>query len=235
MPRVRRRNERLAGTAREEQDRRVREREPSHPRPNPRAASAPLEPGLVAEPAGPVGPPQALVRAQPDGRGLQLRRGVQDPRRRGAEAGRLRRDDDVAGLVAGRLRPLRPAVHPDVVARRGHVPHRRRPGRRWRGRAALRPAQQLARQRQPRQGAPVALAGQAEVRAEDLLGRPDHLRRELRVRVDGVQDVRLRASGERTSGSPRRSSGDPRTRGSATSATAATGSSPVRSAPCRWA
>ena len=43
------------------------------------------------------------------------------------------------------------------------------------------------------------------------------------------------ASGERTSGSPRRSSGAPRTRGSETSATAATGSSPVRSAPCRWA
>ena len=43
------------------------------------------------------------------------------------------------------------------------------------------------------------------------------------------------ASGGRTSGSPTRSSGGPRTRGSATSATAATGSSPVRSAPCRWA
>ena len=43
------------------------------------------------------------------------------------------------------------------------------------------------------------------------------------------------ASGARTSGSPRRSSGGPRTPGSETSATAATGSSPVRSAPCRWA
>ena len=40
-------------------------------------------------------------------------------------------DDDVAGLVAGRLRPLRAALHPDGVACRGHVPHRRRPGR-WR-------------------------------------------------------------------------------------------------------
>ena len=53
--------------------------------------------------------------------------------------------------------------------------------------------------------------------------------------VDGVQDVRLRLRARRTSGSPRRSSGGPRTPGSATSATAATGSSPVRSAPCRWA
>ena len=59
-------------------------------------------------------------------------------------------------------------------------------------RAALRPAQQLARQRQPRQGAPAALAGQAEVRPEDLVGRPDRLRRQLRARVDGVHDVRLR-------------------------------------------
>ena len=40
-------------------------------------------------------------------------------------------------------------------------------------------SQQLARQREPRQSAPVALAGQAKVRQQDLLGRPDHLRRQL--------------------------------------------------------
>ena len=90
----------------------------------------------------------------------------------------IERDDDVAGLVAGRLRPLRAALHPDDVARRRHVPHRRRPRRRRRRRAALRPAQQLARQREPRQGAPAALADQAEVRPEDLLGRPARLRRQ---------------------------------------------------------
>ena len=111
----------------------------------------------------------------------------------------------------------------------------RRP-RRWRQRpAALRAAQQLARQREPRQGAPVALAGQAEVRPQDLLGRPDRLRRQLCLRVDGVHRRSASASGARTSGSPTRSSGVPRTRGSATSATAATGSSPIRSARCRWA
>ena len=60
------------------------------------------------------------------------------------------------------------------------------------GDAALRAAQQLARQREPRQGAPAALAGQAEVRPEDLLGRPDDLRRQLRAGVDGLQDLRLR-------------------------------------------
>ena len=65
--------------------------------------------------------------------------------------------------------------------------------RRWRpGRAALRPAQQLARQRQPRQGPPPAVADQAEVRPEDLLGRPARLRRQRRAGVDGLQDLRLR-------------------------------------------
>ena len=34
--------------------------------------------------------------------------------------------------MAGRLRPLRPALHPHELARRGHLPHRRRPRRRRR-------------------------------------------------------------------------------------------------------
>ena len=59
----------------------------------------------------------------------------------------------VAGLVAGRLRPLRPALHPHGLAQRRHLPHRRRARRRRRRHAALRAAEQLARQRQPRQGA----------------------------------------------------------------------------------
>ena len=128
---------------------------------------------------------------QPDGRGLQLRRGVQDPRPRRAQAGRRRGDDDLAGLVAGGLRPLRAALHPDDLARSGHLPHRRRPGRRQPARSASRPST-AGRQRQPRQGPPAALAGQAEVRPEDLLGRPDRLRRQRRPGVDGVPDVRLR-------------------------------------------
>ena len=178
---------------------------------------------------------QHSPQSNPMGDGLRLRGGVRDPRRRRAEARRLRGDDDLAGLVAGRLRPLRTAVHPDELARRRHVPHRRRP-RRWRQRRpALRPAQQLAGQREPGQGAPAALADQAEVRPEDLLGRPPRLRRQLRLRVDGAARPSASASAARTSGSPRRSSGGPRTPGSATSATAATASSPVRSAPCRWA
>ena len=41
--------------------------------------------------------------------------------------------------------------------------------------------QQLARQREPRQGAPAALADQAEIRPQDLLGRPHDPRRQLRA------------------------------------------------------
>ena len=78
---------------------------------------------------------------------------------------------------------------------------------------------------EPRQGAPAALADQAEVRPEDLVGRPDGLRRQLRPGVDGVQDVRLRRRTRGCLGARARSTGGPRTRGSPTSATAATGSS----------
>ena len=94
--------------------------------------------------------------------------------------------------MAGRLRPLRAVLHPHDVARRRHLPHRRRPWRRRQRRPALRPAQQLARQRQPRQGAPAAVADQAEVRPEDLVGRPADLRRQPRPGDDGLQDLRLR-------------------------------------------
>ena len=108
------------------------------------------------------------------------------------EEGHRGGDDELAGLVAGGLRPLRAALHPHGVARRGHLPHPRRPRRRGLGPAALCAARQLARQRQPRQGAPAAVADQAEVRPEDLVGRPDGPHRQRRPRVDGVQDVRLR-------------------------------------------
>ena len=61
-----------------------------------------------------------------------------------------------------------------------------------RGQQRFAPARQLARQRQHRQVAPAAVADQAEVRQEDLLGRPDHPRRQRRAGVDGLQDLRLR-------------------------------------------
>ena len=54
--------------------------------------------------------------------------------------------------------------------------------------------------------------------------------------VDGLRRRSASAAGVRTSGSPKRTStGGPRTPGSATSATAAIGSSRILSARCRWA
>ena len=95
------------------------------------------------------------------------------------------------------------AVHPHGVAQRGHVPHRRRPRRRRRRPAALRAAQQLAGQREPRQGAPAAVADQAEIRPENLLGRPDDSRGQRRPRVDGLQDLRFRRRPRRRLGARR--------------------------------
>src|SRR3954447_20964068 len=122
----------------------VREGKPSHRFAGAGADASPDESRLVAQPAGPAGPPPARPAAEPDRRGLRLLGGVQDPRPRSAEARHPRGDDDLAGLVARRLRPLRPAVHPDDLARRRDLPDPRRPRWRWHRRAALRPAQQLA-------------------------------------------------------------------------------------------
>ena len=103
------------------------------------------------------------------------------------------------------------------------------------GAAALRPAQQLARQREPRQGAPAALAGQAEVRPQDLVGRSDRLRRQRRARVDGVRDVRLRLRARGRLGARRDLLGA----GGHVARRRALQRRPrarrTRSAPCRWA
>ena len=146
----------------------------------------------MAGAAQPQGPGQEPRRGEPPRRGVRLRRGVQGARPRRGQAGHRRGADDLAGLVAGGLRPLRPVHDPDGVAQRRHVPHHRRPRRRGRRPAALRPAQQLAGQRQPRQGAPAAVAGQEEVRPEPLVGGPDGPHRQRRAGVDGLRDVRLR-------------------------------------------
>ncbi len=140
------------------------------------------------------------------------------------EAGHHRGVDHVAGLVAGRLRPLRAAHDPDGLAQRRHLPRGRRPRRRRLRTPALRTAQQLARQPKPRQGPAAALAGQAEVRPEDLVGRPDDPDRQLRPGVDGTRRPSASRAGAATSGPPRRTpTGAPRRSGSATSATPASG------------
>ena len=142
--------------------------------------------------------------AQPARRGLRLQGGVRGARPRGGQ-GRHRRDaHHVAGLVARRLRQLRPAHDPHGLAQRRHLPRDRRSRRRRRRSAALRSAQQLARQRQPRQGAPPAVAGQEEVRPVALVGRPHDPRRQRRARVDGLHDLRLRRWPPRCVGAGRR-------------------------------
>ena len=50
----------------------------------------------------------------------------------------------------------------------------------------------VGRQRQSGQGAPAAVADQAEIRQQDFLGRPDHPDRQRRVGVDGLADLRIR-------------------------------------------
>lgn len=70
--------------------------------------------------------------------------------------------------------------------------------------------QQLARQREPGQGAPAAVADQAQVRQQDLLGRPDRLRRQRRAGTVRLQDrgIRVRSRGHlRARGDPVRSGG----------------------------
>ena len=104
--------------------------------------------------------------------GFNYAEAFKTPRSERRHPGPARPDDRLAGLVAGRFRSLRRPVHPPGVAQRGHLSHHRRPRRRRRRAAALRAAEQLAGQREPRQGAPAAVADQAEIRQQDLLGRP---------------------------------------------------------------
>jgi hypothetical protein len=63
--------------------------------------------GLVAEPVEPQDSSPALELEQSHGRGVQLRRGIQETRPGGPEKGPLCADDRLPGLVAGRLRSLR--------------------------------------------------------------------------------------------------------------------------------
>ena len=152
----------------------------------------PVQPRLVAEPVAAERAPYPPSGRQPVRRGFRLRRRVQVARSRRAEEGPRNAHDRVAGLVAGRLRPLRRPLHSHGVAQRRHLSHPRRPRGRGLGSDSLRAARQLARQREHRQGPPSALADQAEVRPEDLVGRPDGADGQRGARVDGLQDLRLR-------------------------------------------
>ena len=109
------------------------------------AATRAHESRLVAGPAGHPGSASELRLVRSDGRGVRLRQGVQDPRPQRRDQGPACLDDGLAGMVAGRLRPLRRSVHPLGLAQRGHLPHHRRPRRRRRRPAALRAAELAGR------------------------------------------------------------------------------------------
>jgi hypothetical protein len=106
------------------------------------------------------------------------------------------------------------------------------------GNAALCAAELLARQRQPRQGPPPAVADQAEVRQQDLLGRPDDPGRQRRLSNPWAARPSASAAAAPTSGSRNRTStGARKTSGSAPSEAAirATANWKTRWRQCRWA
>ena len=152
----------------------------------------PFEPGLVAEPAEPGHPAPARARVQPAGRGFRLRPCLRHAGLCGAEAGSGGAHDRFAGLVARRLGPLRRPVRAHGLAQRRHLPHGRWPWWRRHRQPAFCAREQLARQRQPRQGAPPAVAHQAQVRQRHFLGRPDDPGRQRGHGVHGLQDLRFR-------------------------------------------
>ena len=203
-------------------------------------AARPHEPRLVAGvPADRDSSPRRAF-ARSDGRGFRLCRGVQEARLPGAEARSDRADDRQPAMVAGRLWPLRSVLHPHGVARGRHLSHGRRARRRQQRQPALRPAQQLAGQRQPRQGAAAAVADQEELWRAGQLGRSVHPCRQRRDRIDGRPGVRLRRRAPRhlsspsatSIGAPRRSGSRPPKRASSPSASS---SSSIRSRRSRWA
>ena len=147
---------------------------------------------LVAQGPEPRHPAPARQQDQPAGCRLRLSRGTQEARRRSTQEGCQGANDRQPGLVAGRLGPLRWPDDPHGLALGRHLPHRRWPWRRQHWQPALRADRLLARQRQPRQGAPPPLADQEEIRQQDFVGRPDYPRRHHGLRVDGPQDLRFR-------------------------------------------
>ena len=86
--------------------------------------------GVVAESTESEYPASALPPVRSYGQGFQLCGGIQEPRPECGDQGSACLDDGLAGLVAGRLWPLRTAIHSHGMAQRRHVSHLRRPRRR---------------------------------------------------------------------------------------------------------
>ena len=161
--------------------------------PDPQGGAGPDEPGLVAEPARPVGPAPALARSNPLGEDFDYAEEFETLDVEAAQARRRRGDDHLAGLVAGRLRPLRPALHPHVLARGRHLPHRGRPRRRRRRRASASP-RSTAGPTTPTSTRPAGCSGRSSRSTASKLSWADLLvlAGNVRARVDGLRDLRLR-------------------------------------------
>ena len=95
--------------------------------------------------------------------------------------------------MAGRLRPLRPALHPHGVAQRRHLPHPRRPRRRRR-RHACASRRSTAGPTTPTSTRRAGCCGRSSRSTAAQLSWADLmvLTGNVRARVDGLQDVRLR-------------------------------------------
>ena len=174
----------------------------------------------------------STAQRQPPGRGVRLRRGK--PK---TSTSTLKKDvfevkttsQDWWPADYGHYGPLfiRMAWHA------ADLPHRRRPGRGRQRRAALHPP---TAGRTPNLDKARRLLWPVKQKyGRSVSGRSDRLLRQLRPGVDGLrEDVRLRLRREDI-WEPEETSGDSRTLGSATSATAQPGTSPTHSARCRWA
>jgi len=149
------------------------------------------------------------------------------------EEGPLCADDGLTGLVAGRLRSLRRALHPDGVAQRGTTASATAAGCGV-GTNALRP-QQLAGQCEPRQGAPFALAIKQEYGKKISWADLMILAGNCALESMASRPSASAAAREDVWSLKKTSTGGPRASGLATSATPVTENSRILSPRCRWA